>query len=194
MTECETIGSAISNFTGALYEVREPSPTFPRSKSKVTWLLVSPIPVKERTKAVAPFIWEAEDGILSVESIQLADSAEWIYGMYGERGAAKAQDIEREYSKREIKAVLKKHFPRVHKRALQYEKILSGVSTKTGVSLEMEYDRNRFIITLYAVARIEARNLDTQAKIERIKLSIDAIKEALLEVDKYEAKLTDASR
>lgn len=42
-------------------------------------------------------------------------------------------------------------------------------------------------MTLYAVARIKARNLDKQTKVERIRLAIEAIKEAVSDINEFEA-------
>ena len=50
----------------------------------------------------------------------------------------------------------------------------------------MKHYQDRYMITLYATAEIDVTNLDEHETIERIKLAIDAIREAISEIDKYE--------
>ena len=52
----------------------------------------------------------------------------------------------------------------------------------------MSFDRNGHITTLYVTTAISTSSLDTQTKIEKIKLCIEAVKEVLSEIDKYEER------
>lgn len=192
--EVVAIRKAISKLTGADYEFQEPSKNFPPSKDQVTWPIVARVPLRGRSTTVAPVIWEEGNGRLCVESNELGSTSDWVYELYGERGAEKSQAMEQDFSKGDIKEVLNRHFPLVYKRALRYESILAEVASSGSINLSAECSRNGFVVTLYAMARIEARNLGTQEKIEKIKLGIDAIRKTLSEINKFEVERVKSRR
>ena len=186
--EAEMIRQAISRFTEAEYEFSEPLRDFPSPKKDIVWLIVSPFQLSKRTHSPAPFIWEDKSGIIHVESAQLGNTIEWVEQSYGEKGAIKVSKMALDFSKPEFRREFKKLFSMTYRRLSSYEKILGEVSSMRATSLSMNYERYQHMVTFYAVATFDVKGLHTQTKIEKINLSIEAIKEALSEIDKYEAK------
>ncbi len=186
--EAEMIREAISRFTKTEYEFSEPLQGFPSPEKDVVWLIISPFQLAERVDSPAPFIWEDKSGILHVESVQLGNTIEWVEQTYGEKGAIKVSSMALDFSKPKSREEFKKLFPTAYRRLSDYEKILAEVSSMRATSLSMNYERNQNMVSFYAVATFDARGLDTQTKIERIKLTIEAIREALDRIDKLDAE------
>jgi len=65
--------------------------------------------------------------------------------------------------------------------------MLADVSQKYGVELRMRYDSGKGVAILYMNAKIRTKGLDLQAKIEKVRLNVRALQEALGRIHQYEA-------
>jgi hypothetical protein len=134
-------------------------------------------------------VWENEADEIWTESSPLGDTMRWIEADYGEEGCIEAKKaIDFTSFDSEIRKRLWDKFPFVEARLVGYEKALAKISSKRGLQLRIRYETSKKIVFFYMVAIIDARGLDLQSKIERIRINIEALKEALREIGKFEKK------
>lgn len=69
---------------------------------------------------------------------------------------------------------------------LEYEKILAEISAERAVTVRMRYDGGKGVAVFYMDAKIEGKGLTAGQKTEKIKLNVEALKEAWNRFEKYE--------
>jgi len=183
--EAETLRRAVSEVINADYETRMAEPNFPPASS-ATWYIFAPDISQLSKTAPARKIWEDGEGNLYIESIFLGNTTDWIGHHYGEESAIQATRMDfSDFST--VRKELASRFPLFDKDLREYEGMLADVSQKYGVELRMRYDSGKGVAILYMNAKIKTKGLDLQAKIEKVRLNVRALQEALGRVHQYEA-------
>ena len=184
--DAQTLCKTLSKITSFTYEIMEAKPDFPPPSDNAKWYLLVQGEIPEIYHS--RLIWIDKDGRIEIESMYLSNTDEWIEQDYGEEGAAAATNP----GGSDLKAVRKylaEQYPLADKRLEAYQKTLDEISSKYGISLDLVCTGGKFVATFFMGATIDVKDLDEQQKMERIKLNLKGLKEALKRIMKYEIKL-----
>lgn len=184
--DAEALCKTLSKITSFKYEIMEAEPDFPPPSDNAKWYLL----VNDEISKIyhSRLIWIDKYGRIEIQSMYLGNTNEWIEQDYGEGGAAAAMNPGGSDLK-SVRKYLAEHYPLANKRLEAYQKILDEISSKYGISLELVCTGGKFVATFFMGATIDVKDLDEQQKMERIKLNLKGLKEALERIMKYEIKL-----
>lgn len=186
----EIIRNTISKLTGARYEIRKATSKFPPPSDSAPWYVFAPELMELSKTAHATTIWEDNNGNIYVESNFLGDTWKWVESDYGEEGAIAAGKMDfTDFAG--VRKAFAELFPSVDECLREYENILTEVSSKGGVRLQMRYDQGKGGAVFYMNAKIDAKGLDLQSKLGKIKLNVDALKEASDRINEHEARRSE---
>jgi hypothetical protein len=182
--EAYSLRDVISKVTGVEYDIREASQDFPPAGDQALWYLHGREFRLPKGTPYASSLWEDQEGNVSIRSMYIGNSTEWIGPVYGEEGIIAAMKID--YSNPELgRKTFAKKFPAVQRRIHDYEAILAKVSSMRHVSLSLQPTGENADATFFIGARIEWRDLTAERKAEAMKLNVDALKEAWSEIDHH---------
>lgn len=185
----ELIRSAISQMTGARFEIVKPADEYPESMRQAKWLLVAPHDNQIDRVAHADTVWESNDGKVCIESAELGSLRAWIESEYGEEAAVKALSMNlAKLPDDSVRKVFAKQFEITDYHIRGYEDILAKVSARTGVKIELGYSSGHGSAIVFMVAKFEAGGLAPKAKVERVGLALQALREALKRIEKFEKR------
>jgi hypothetical protein len=190
MDEADAIRAAMLRWTQAKYNLLLPNPRDPPSSDSEKWLIIA----AERSQAKLTFharaVWEDNAGTVWVESFLLGNTIDLIELTYGEEGLIESDYLDlTEFFKPEVRDEFGDRFPIAYAYLLGYEKILAVVSARRNVQLQMGYVGDVGGAVFYMEAKIERANLDFESKLEKIRLSVLALKEALKGIEIFEMEM-----
>ena len=184
--EANVLCQIMSKLTNAKYEIRSAVSNFPPEDYE-GWYVFAPKLEELRKTAPVTKIWEGKEGNIYIESTYLGDTGEWVEAEYGERGAIAAFNLD--YSDFDAtRKILAEKFPLVEQSLKDYEKIVAETASKHNVNLRIRYDTGKGGAIFYLNAKIEAKGLDSQSRIDKIRLNVEAMKEAWRSIERYDAK------
>ena len=183
--EANVLCQIMSKLTRAKYEILSPLPSFPPEGSQ-GWYVFPP-KMEFRKTAHATRIWEDKEENIYIESTYLGQTSNWVETEYGEKGAIAAFKLD--YSDFDAaRKIFAEKFPRVEEALRDHEKIVAEVASKHNVDLRIRYETGKGGAIFYLNAKIEAKDLDSQSKSDKIRLNVGALKEAWRSIERYEAK------
>jgi hypothetical protein len=185
----ETIRSSVSQFVGAEYEIMEARPGFPPFGEGYKWFMRCPFVEDMSKTAHANSLWENGRDEIWIESLPLGDTIRWVEVHYGEDATVKLHSMDlTNFGDKSVRKRLGEFFPIIYQSLEDYERILSDASRKSRVTLSMRYAGHKEIAVLFADAKIDARGLGLEAKLDAIKCNMTALGHALNGLDEYESK------
>jgi hypothetical protein len=171
----EKTAELLSKITGAPFQVSKPHPEDPVNREKLVWFVsyrdasfVSKVPYVQRA-------WKSKGEII-LESTDLGDMLEWIELAYGEEAAGRSLNTDYSgLSSKELQTKFGKEYPLVYQKIRMYEGIVTEISKKRSVRVELRYSGSKGILTFTFTARLEddPKSLET-----RIEANVEALKHA----------------
>jgi hypothetical protein len=190
LDEADAIRAGMVRWTRAKYNLMLPNPRDPPSSDSEKWLIIA----AERSQAKLTFharaVWKDDAGTVWVESFLLGNTIDLIELTYGEEGLIEADNLDlTEFFKPEVREEFGDRFPIVYAYLLGYEKILAKISARRDVQLQMGYVGDVGGAVFYMEAKIERADLNFESKLETIRLSALALKEALTSIEIFEMEM-----
>lgn len=190
------VAKAVNGLTGVEFatakEGRYPiPPTLKEEVKEFFW--ASPSPASRK----APYVhvlWIDVDDIVHIETDVLGDTIdmiEWIYGSewMRERRKTNLEGIEK---KGDVWAEFRREFPPVANRLLKYERVVSEISKRHGVTLEMIYSGSQGLASFRLEARVDPAQRESLSVEKSIHLAIVALEEAFYKIRRHQKRLADA--
>jgi hypothetical protein len=154
-------------------------------------------PANPRTSGKAPYVhvlWIDIDNTIHIETDILGDTmdmVEWIYGS-GWLRQFRRMNLEGFEQKAEAWNEFKKEFPPVANRLLDYETVVSEISAKHQVPLEIMYHGSEGLASFRIEARIDSDRITRISAERAVQLAISALGEAFYKIKEHQKRLADA--
>lgn len=185
--EAELFKDKLSTLTAAKFQIMQPESNYPAPKQDVRWYVRCSDILDATSVGYVNVVWKDKESNIWLESIPLGNTSDWIGREYGEQGVIEARRIDlRDFANPNIREKFGKQYPVVLKRLRTYEEILTKVSLKLGVGLEMRYDVSPRIVFFRMRARINRNELNSRRRMKEVKLAVRALKEAYKEIRRHE--------
>jgi hypothetical protein len=190
MVDEDLVIQEVEGLTGVAFHPIE-ARNYPIPQERVKKFFYPTDPVVSRKKPFLHVIWIDVDDTVHIETEPLGDTMdmiEWIYGyeFYINRVRRNLAGIEK---KAEVWAEFKQDFPPVAHRLLKYEVVVSELSKKHEIPLEMLYHGSEGLASFRIEARIGAERASDQRVIN---LAITALEEVYYKIAEHQRRLADA--
>lgn len=139
-------------------------------------------------------IWIDIDGVVHIESDSLGDTMdmiEWIYGSESMREMPR-MNLEGIEKKGDVWTEFKKAYPPVANRLLKYETVVSEISKRHAVPLQMIYFGLDSLASFRIEARIEPASMEPSPVEKRAHLAVGALEDAFFKIRQHQKRLADA--
>jgi hypothetical protein len=186
-SEEDNLREIVSEVTGVHFEVISPPPGFPLSLKDLQWFMRCRSPEEIIKSPHVNAAWREKDGPIWLESLAIGDTIDWIELAYGEERAAESLDLDYSYfDDPPFQAEFKQRFPIVLGRIKEYSEIVSKISSKRSVHLEIRHMGARGMLVFTLAARLSnTKRLSRQALTDIVSKNVAAMKETygeLLEI------------
>ncbi len=122
--------------TGARFKVVKPRRDSPVWRDKLVWLIQSSDLQRLGETSYANTIWKDTDGIVSIDTVSIGDTLEWIETEYGEQACGEAIKMKfGQLTNGEDRQKFAERFPNADKRLRAYEAIVERVSATRSVDI-----------------------------------------------------------
>ena len=130
-------------------------------------------------------IWR-ENGTIRFESLMLGNTSQWIESDYGEEGMYRVvgKDLSR-FDNPDFRNEFLKDYPSVKKRLERYERVVSRVSAKHEVALEIRYFGVTGLATFYLDAKFDATKEDPERELVSTEKAVSTLKDAYRQVTRF---------
>jgi hypothetical protein len=177
MNEAERIREAVSELTGARFEIRETS-ALPAVFARAVWFMRC----REITQASKiPYVnclWR-EGNAIRIESLTMGNASQWIEQTYGEEAVYPIVGADMtEFGSAVFRNEFLKPFPKVKKKLDGYEQVLKRVSKEYGTKLEIRYEGRKGLASFFLDAVVDWNPSDIKSELKAIATAIDGLKEA----------------
>jgi hypothetical protein len=167
---------------------------YPVPKQQVKEFFWPADPRASRKKPHVHVMWIDIDNTVHIETDRLGntiDMIEWIYGSEWMINLRRV-NLEGFEKKGEAWTEFKKEFPPVVNRLLKYETVVSEISEKHKVPLEMLYHGSQGLASFRMEARIDSAELASLSVERAIHTAIAALEEAFYKIRAHQKRLADA--
>lgn len=167
---------------------------YPVPKQKVKEFFWPADPGASRKKPYVHVLWIDIDNTVHIETDRLGntiDMVEWIYGSEWMINLRRV-NLEGFEKKGEVWTKFKREFPPVANRLLKYETVVTEISEKHKVPLEMLYHGSQGLASFRIEARIDSALMASLSAEKSINLAIAALEEAFDRIRRHQKRLADA--
>jgi hypothetical protein len=177
MNEAERIREAVSELTGARFEIRETS-ALPAVFARAVWFMRC----REITQASKiPYVnslWR-ESNEIRIESLTTGNASQWIEQTYGEGAVYSIVGADMtEFGSAAFRNEFLRPFPKVKKKLDGYGQVLKRVSKEYGTKLEIRYEGRKGLASFFLDAVVDVSSKSIESELKDIANAIDALKEA----------------
>ncbi len=183
--EVEAIRNALSGMTKATFEISKPKPgeSDPVHGNKIEWYIFCSDATYHSQTVHVQGVWADIEGNIWLASSILGLASDWVKEKYGEQGSLKLMRMRpHDFSNPRFRTEFRKEFPAAMNAFEMYNLIVSRISLRRNVRLHMRYDGSEAETTLTLGAKIEAKGMDLQSKLNEIEKNVHALKEAYVEI------------
>ncbi len=185
MEEIETIIRFVSDLTHSPFQQREPFSSYSVGRSK--WFIGCPDAYYAAKSPYLTEVWSDKEDNIWLESMELGTTTEWAEKLHSDRLLPKLRKMDlTNFGNPEVRNEFGKTFPRVLRRLNGYEKVVAKVASDSGIHLKIRYDAEKTIVGFDIGAKIEAKGLDLESTLERIRSAAEVLRKAYDEITEYD--------
>jgi hypothetical protein len=182
MIEVDTIAKYLSVLTGGPFRLGDVG-KFPVRKEKVKTFLWYQDARAVANKPYVHVVWMEQDDTIHIETERLGNTSDTTEWMYGDKALYDFVKMDfTGFEKAEVREEYAKKFPRVVKRLETYERLVSKMSAKLGVQMELLFHGSKGLASFRVEVRFETRGMAMPLVLHEIDRSVAALKKVFYEI------------